>query len=495
MLRLGLDLGTNSIGWALYRLDGEKEPEALLDGGVLIHSDGRDPQNRASNAAQRREKRGPRRNRDRTLRRQRRLANLLHDLDLLPEGMAERAAARDLDPLELREKALDRALTPHELGRALLAFADRRGFRSNRKTDKGDAGAIRRDTGELRRRIGQSGARTLGEYLWRRRRQGKTIRARLGNGLYPDRAMVEAELRAIRAAQARHHPDIAAEDWDAIIATILFQRPLRPVEVGQCTLLPGEKRAYKAYPLFQRFRVWQEVLNLEFAPPGEGYRPLDREQQARVAAKLASVRSQTFERIASVAGLPAGSRVNLESTARAGLDGDLTAAALGHRKRFGKRWAALPIERQQEVVERLLDEEDTEEAERWLRDEFGLDADAARETASATLPPGTGHLSKAAIERLLPYMRDEGQPYDKAVAAAPDLGHHSDLRGDGAAERLPYYGAVLARAGCGAQGRGDRSRRDPVPDGTPPAPPSSSIHPMALPWREAGRGPLLAHKR
>ena len=468
MLRLGLDLGTNSIGWALYRLDGDREPEALLDGGVLIHADGRDPQSRASNAAQRREKRGPRRNRDRTLRRQRRLAHLLHDLDLLPEGMAERAAARNRDPLELRAAALDRALTPHELGRALAAFADRRGFRSNRKTDTGEDGAIRKDTGELRRRIGQSGARTLGEYLWGRRRRGKTIRARLGNGLYPDRAMVEAELRAIRAAQAGRHPDVAAEDWDAIIDTILFQRPLRPVEVGQCTLLPGEKRAYKAYPLFQRFRIWQEVSNLEFAPPGEGYRPLDRDQRECVAAKLASVRSQSFERIASVAGLPAGSRVNLETTARAGLDGDLTAAALGNRKRFGKRWAALAIERQQEVVERLLDEEDSEEVERWLRDEFGLDADAARETASATLPPGTGHLSRAAIERLLPFMRDEGLPYDKAVAAAPGLGHHSDLRGDGKAERLPYYGAVLERDVLGGRedGRTDVERYGRIPNPT-----------------------------
>ena len=469
MLRLGLDLGTNSIGWALYRLDGgdPPEPEALLDGGVLIHSDGRDPQSGASNAAQRREKRGPRRNRDRTLRRQRLLANLLHGLDLLPEGMAERAAARTLDPLELRARALDRALAPHELGRALLAFADRRGFRSNRKTDKGEDGQIRKDTGELRRRIGQSGARTLGEYLWRRRSRGGTIHARLGNGLYPDRAMVEQELHAIREAQAPHHPDIADDGWDAIIDTILFQRRLRPVEVGQCTLLPGEPRAYKAYPLFQHFRIWQEVANLEFAPPGEGSRPLDRDQRERVALKLRGVRSQNFDRIAAVAGLPEGSRFNLESTARDRLDGDLTAAALGNRKRFGKGWAALPLERQQEVVERLIEEEDTEQVEGWLRDEFGLDAEAARETASAPLPPGTGHLSKAAIERLLPFMRDEGLPYDQAVRAA-DLGHHSDLRGDGALERLPYYGAVLERDVLGGRedGRTDAERYGRIPNPT-----------------------------
>ena len=201
MLRLGLDMGTNSIGWALYRLDaGERpDPEALIDGGVLIHPDGRNPRDRSSNARTRREKRGPRRNHDRMLRRRRRVASLLRRHGLLPDGEAARRASRNLDPLQLRAEALDRALAPHEIGRALLSFADRRGFKSNRRTDGGEDGAIRKDTGELRRRMAQSGARTLGEFLWRRHRRGKTVRARPDTdggygGLYPDRAMIKHEL-------------------------------------------------------------------------------------------------------------------------------------------------------------------------------------------------------------------------------------------------------------------------------------------------------------
>ena len=466
MLRLGLDLGTNSIGWALYRLDREGEPEALCDGGVLIHPDGRDPRSKASNAANRREKRGPRRNRDRMLRRQRRLKGLLDGLDLLPDNFDERAALRQRDPLQLRAEALDRPLHPHELGRVLLTFVDRRGFRSNRKTDKGEDGAIRKDVGELRRRMEQSGARTLGEFLWRRRRRGKTIRARLGNGLYPDRAMVEAELHAIRKAQAEHHPAIAPEDWDELLATLLHQRDLRPVEVGYCTLIPKERRAWKAYPLFQEFRIWQEALNLEFAPPGEGFRPLDAEQRKAVVDGLLGARSLTFEQIVKRARLPEGSRVNLATTARSHLDGDRTAAILGAKKRFGKRvWANLGRERQQQIVERLLEDEDSERVEDWLRTEFGLSAEAAEAVASAPLPVGTSHLSKAAIERLLPYMREDGLPYDKAVAAA-GLGHHSDLRGDGAHDRLPYYGRVLERDAIGGRedGRNDVERYGRIPN-------------------------------
>lgn len=445
MMRLGLDLGTNSIGWALYRLAEDGEPDALVDGGVLIHPDGRDARTRASNAAARRSKRGPRRNRDRMLRRRRRVADLLDGLGLLPESREERIALRNLDLWRLRAEALDRALTPHELGRVLLAFVDRRGFKSNRKTDKGEGGPIREDTGKLRQRMAQSGARTLGEFLWRRRARGKTIRARLGNGLYPGREMVGEELRRIREAQAPHHGEIADEDWDEVFAALLHQRPLKPVEVGRCTFIPKEPRAHKAYPLFQEFRIRQEVLNLEAAPALEGFQPLNTEQRERIVAKLKSTGSLTFERIAALAGLPEGSRVNLATTARAGLDGDRTAAVLGASKRFGKRaWMDLGLERQQEVVERLLEDEDSEQVERWLRDEFGLSAAAAEAVASAPLAPGTGHLSKQAIGQLLPYMRDEGLPYDKAVVAA-GLGHHSDHRGDGSASRLPYYGKVLER--------------------------------------------------
>ena len=287
MLRLGLDLGTNSIGWALFRLsdDEQREPVELVDGGVLIHADGRDPKSRASNAATRREKRGPRRNRDRMLVRRRRVANLLHDLGLLPDDEA-RDAVRNLDPVQLRSEALDRPLTAYELGRVLLSFANRRGFKSNRKADnRGEDSKIRQDTDELRQRMAQAGARTLGDYLWRRHRKGKTIRARLGNGLYPDREMVRHELESIREAQASHHEDVAGEDWDAIVETLLFQRELRPVDRGRCTLIPSEDRAYKAYPLFQEFRIWQEVRNINTAGLDGPFQPLSAEERERVAQK------------------------------------------------------------------------------------------------------------------------------------------------------------------------------------------------------------------
>ena len=55
--RLGLDIGTNSIGWCLY------EGDAIKDIGVRIFSDGRDPKSGASLAVDRREARSARRRR------------------------------------------------------------------------------------------------------------------------------------------------------------------------------------------------------------------------------------------------------------------------------------------------------------------------------------------------------------------------------------------------------------------------------------------------
>ena len=453
MLRLGLDLGTNSIGWALYRLSDEEphEPIELLDGGVSIHRDGREPKSRASNAATRRAKRGPRRNRDRLLLRQRRVAHLLDGLDLLPDSKAARAVLRNVDPLRLRAEALDRSLTPLELGRVLLSFAGRRGFKSNRVADGGEDGKIRKDVGELRRRMAQADARTLGEYLWRRHGKGKPIRARLGNGLYPDRGMILEELESIRLAQALHHPDIADEDWNEVFEALLHQRRLRSVDPGVCTLIPSEPRAYKAYPVFQEFRIWQEVLNLEAAEPGQGYQRLSRERRLRVVDKLKKTKQQNFDKL-----FP-DTRINFSGPARKGLDGDLTASQLRRRERFGNRlWDSLSLERQQEVVERLLETEDHAELVNWLKDEFGLDDQHAEATASASLPAGTTHLSKTAIERLLPHMR-EGLLYHEAVEKA-GLGSHSDLRGDGSLKCLPYYGKVLDRDVAG--GRGEDGRND-----------------------------------
>ena len=59
--RLGLDLGSNSIGWFMIWLNEAGEPCGLGPGGVRVFPDGRDPQSKGSNAEARRTARGMRR--------------------------------------------------------------------------------------------------------------------------------------------------------------------------------------------------------------------------------------------------------------------------------------------------------------------------------------------------------------------------------------------------------------------------------------------------
>ena len=88
---LGLDLGTNSIGWSAVTVDSNGNPNGILDMGVRIFSDGRDPQSKASRAVDRRVARGARRRRDRYLRRRANLLENLVILNLMPEDENARA--------------------------------------------------------------------------------------------------------------------------------------------------------------------------------------------------------------------------------------------------------------------------------------------------------------------------------------------------------------------------------------------------------------------
>ncbi len=247
--RLGLDLGTNSIGWSMVRLDKSGQPCAIIRSGVRIFSDGRVPKSGESLAVTRRIARQARRRRDRLLKRKAQLIDALIKYGLFPKKLEERKALANLNPYELRKRGLDHPLTPHELGRALFHLNQRRGFKSNRKTDKKDneSGLIRRSINELRNTLQEENCRTVGEWLAKRHERGESVRARLrgstqkdkGYDFYVDRSMIEEEFDLLWEAQRHFSPEILTDDaYNAIKDIIFYQRPLKPVKPGRCTLLP-----------------------------------------------------------------------------------------------------------------------------------------------------------------------------------------------------------------------------------------------------------------
>lgn len=251
-MRLGLDIGTNSIGWWLYETEGTKNDttiKGVIDGGVRIFSDGRDPKSGASLAVDRRAARAMRRRRDRYLRRRATLMKVLAGTGLMPADPAEAKSLTQLDPYELRARGLDEPLPLAHLGRALFHLNQRRGFKSNRKTDRGDneSGKIKDATQRLDWAMQDAGARTYGEFLHMRRtraadpRNVPPVRTRLsiaarggpdakevaGYDFYPDRRHLEAEFYALWTSQAKHSPDVLTDSLrDLVFEKIFYQRPL-----------------------------------------------------------------------------------------------------------------------------------------------------------------------------------------------------------------------------------------------------------------------------
>lgn len=468
--RLGIDMGTNSIGWAAVELSNGK-PSTLIDAGVRIFSDGRNPKDGQSLAVQRRVPKAARRRRDRYLDRRATFLDQLTTYGLMPSAADERKQIEALDPWVLRARGLEEELTPHELGRALFHLQQRRGFKSNRKTDNEDqeGGAIAEATQRTLERLEAEGARTLGELFGRQRIEAGERNAALPKGkrepqpaarvrprqqgnsvaydYYPTRALIRDEFERLWLAQAARHPAVLTEEaHDALFDTLFFQRPLKPQPVGKCTLDPLQERAPRALPTIQRFRIYQEANTLQYRLPGEAAAKLTVEQRDKVVAKLLNTAKVTFDSLRkTVLKLPAEARFNLESESRMHLDGDKTAAVLGSKKLWGEGWRALPLEDQTRIVRRLLEVEDEPVLLAWLKDEYGVTGALAEGVARANLPDGHAAFCEDVAVLLLAELQRDVITYDKAVERAGFISHSRlDHQGE-ILDHLPYYGEVLQR--------------------------------------------------
>ena len=282
--RMGIDLGTNSLGWWAFKVKKKGNRWHVtdsLDGGVYVFPDGREPAKNGrvgdSNAVQRRLARSMRRNRDRRKTRLRAIMRELIALGLMPDSRKERdklfrtyTKAEDpvcYNPYRLRAEALERTLEPYELGRALFHLGLRRGFKSNRIEQADDEG------GRLKERMRELGGalegKTLGQFQWKRYEAAKEqeksgrkpsgIRFRGEGKFYPDRAMYAAEFDKIRERQEPHH-ELGSGDWDRLRNRyILFQWPLKPVERGACEFFPQEPRHWRDTPIGHDF---ESIRNL-----------------------------------------------------------------------------------------------------------------------------------------------------------------------------------------------------------------------------------------
>ena len=469
--RLALDLGSTSLGWAMIRLDGANPPSpvAVIKAGVRIFSDGRNPKDGSSLAVTRRDARSMRRRRDRLLKRKSRMTRSLIEHGFFSADEAQRKTLVTLNPYTLRAKGLDAALTPAEFGRALFHINQRRGFKSNRKTDKkdNDSGALKTAIGKLREAIKSENCRSVGEWLNKRTEVGGFVRARYRTekfvkddgktkisksyDLYIDRAMISDEFDALWHKQAELNPALFTEAARADLKDVLLhQRPLKPVKPGRCTLMPDEERAPLALPSTQRFRMYQEVNNLRILREGLKEEPLTLPQRNDLITALEQHSKRSFTQIKKLLGIGGAVQFNFEDPKRQELKGNVTSAILSDSDYFGKAWFEFDEAKQDAIVLQLVKEENEAKLMRWLQEETGIDELHAEAIANAGLPEGYGSLCAQALARILPQLRRDVEPlvtYDKAVLAA-GFAHHSIISPSATGEilpELPYYGIPLQR--------------------------------------------------
>lgn len=457
--RLALDLGSTSLGWCLLRLNAKDDPVAIIRMGVRIFSDGRNPKDGSSLAVTRRAARQMRRRRDRLLKRKERMLSALTRLGFFPTDDMQRRDLVHLDPYALRKKGLYEALTGPEFARALFHINQRRGFLSNRKTDKKDSesGALKRAIKDLREKLVIENCQTLGEWLANRHEARLSVRARLRGktqkdkayDYYADRAMIEHEFDALWAKQSSLNPalfnDAARDELKDIL---LHQRPLKPVKPGRCTLLPDEERAPLALPSTQRFRIYQEVNNLRLLTPDLREQALTLEQRNQIADLLEHQGEVRFTKILKTLKLAGTTKFNLEDIKRDQLKGNATSAALAKEECFSERWYGFDHATQDSIVDKLLSEASESALVKWLQEQTGVDEATAERIANASLPEGYGNLSRAALSRVVPELIKDVVVYSEAVTRAGFDSHSALSYTQQTGEimgALPYYGIPLRR--------------------------------------------------
>lgn len=464
--RLALDLGSTSLGWAMIRLNQDNNPSAVIKAGVRIFSDGRHPKDGSSLAVTRRDARSMRRRRDRLLKRKSRMMRSLIEHKFFSLDESERKVLLNLNPYALRAKGLDTALLPAEFGRALFHINQRRGFKSNRKTDKkdNDGGALKTAINKLRNALKTENCRSVGEWLNKRDVAELTVRARYRENkvvqddgkpkinksydLYIDRAMIEDEFDALWRKQTELNPALFTEAARTDLKDVLlYQRPLKPVKPGRCTFMPDEERAPLALPSVQRFRMYQEVNNLRILQAGLKEAPLVLAQRDELINALEVNSKRTFTQIKSLLKIGGAVQFNFEDPKRMELKGNVTSAILSKDEHFGSAWFAFDEFKQDEIVLQLVKEENEAKLVRWLQENTQVNEKRAEIIAGTGLPEGYGSLCVKALARILPELRREVLTYDKAVLNA-GFDHHSNISPSATGEilmALPYYGQPLQR--------------------------------------------------
>ncbi len=444
---LGLDLGSNSIGWALLKENNGK-PNEIINMGSRIFTKAVEEKTPTPKNVKRRNARLSRRITQRRARRKLRMLNYLITLNLLPQELTANPTPEIIlnelgNPYLLRAKALDHSLTSFELGRVLLHLVQRRGFLSNRKTLLGDMAddpdvlevlaelededdnterakeetAFKADISQLKNTIAELGFRTLGEYLASLDHHDcKRNRSRDGGHLRTDRQMYRDELDLIWEQQKQHHNDLTDNVKEQLEEIIFKQRPLKlnADRIGKCSLEPTRKRAKIARLESQRFRYLQDINNLQyFDYYTEKSVSLNDQAKQKLVQLFETTANISFAGIRKALGFDKTIEFNLENGTKK-LKGNITACEI--RKQLPE-WDSFDETKQLDLAEDLLTINKKSALKDRLIKHWGFSPNTAVKLCLLEFEPGHSNHSVKVINKILPFLQ-QGQIYSDARISA-----------------------------------------------------------------------------
>ena len=444
---LGLDLGTNSIGWALI----DDTQNKILGVGSRIFPMGvenlGDGDGEISKNASRTGARGVRRQFFRRRLRKKILLKALSDNKMCPmvandfedwkktkEFPSEKLANWfALNPYELRQKALNEKLSLEEIGRIFYHLIQRRGFLSNSRKGGSDDGAIFKGNpkeGKIGITETQESIqdKTLGSYLFeiypKENQPFQDGLERIRNR-YTTRKMYVDEFELIWNKQAQFHSNLN-EDLKTLLGGrkldgykedgILFhQRPLRSQKhlVGNCSFEPTKTKCPISAIPFEQFRVWQWVNTVEY-----NGKKISQEEKEKIVDFLYANEKPEFKKIRKVIGKESAEfKFNYKDDDK--IVGTHTISNLSNKKYFGKKWFEFSDKEQEDIWHVLYFFDSKSNLKEYAVKNWSFTEEQAIEiakfnTADKNKKNGFASLSRKAITNILPFLK-LGFTYDVAV--------------------------------------------------------------------------------
>ncbi len=461
---LGIDTGTNSLGWAV--IDKSEEITTLVAKGTNIFTEGVKIEKgiESSRAAERTEHRSVRKQYWRRKIRKIRLLSILSANHLCPpldkeslrqwrlkkiypvnESFMEWQRTEDklnINPYRYRYICLTQKLDLTDLtqryilGRALYHLNQRRGFLSNRKENtKESEGAVKDGISTLSKNMKDNGCDYLGEYYYKLYQEGKKIR----NHYTARKEHYLKEFKAICRKQ-----EIDADLEVKLEKAIFDQRPLKSQkgQVGTCTFEKGKARCPSSHPLYEDFRMYSFLNNIKMKIHTlyeNTERGLTEEEKLKVIPLFKRKSKKTFP-FEDIAKKLAGknnycyykSEVDKPYKFNYQMDTQISGSVVNAQleELFGEDWLSgvcevytlakdkTRFQIMNDIWHALFFFDDDEKLKEFAVNRLQLNDEDAEKFSKISMPNDYSSLSLKAIRKMLPYMRDYGMMYSQAVFVA-----------------------------------------------------------------------------